>query len=163
MNGLVLILASIAFGLLFVSVDPAKAYNLISLYQKYGQRYKIDPDLLRAVAIVESSENPKAVNPSDPSYGLMQVLCRSNGKGSCSNQFNVTGWPPRWREDLLEPDYNLSIASQILTWNIRQYGLKKGVACYNNWSARFDPKEGPFQNQGYVNKVFFEYDKIKKT
>ena len=40
--------------------------------EKYGALYTLDPALVYAVILTESSGNPEAVNPSDPSAGLMQ-------------------------------------------------------------------------------------------
>ena len=62
------------------------------IYAKWGNRYGVDPDLLKAIATVESGENPSAFNPSDPSYGLMQILCRTGTDGFCANRFNIQSW-----------------------------------------------------------------------
>jgi len=131
--------------------------TLDDLYEKHGREKGLDPMLLKAIAQVESSENPDAVNPADPSVGLMQVLCVPDGAGSCSNRLNVNDWPPQSRQQLFDPDFNLHIAAQILKWNIDTYGTLKGIAVYNSWSAHTDPREGPFQNQGYVDKVLSKY------
>ena len=123
------------------------------LYSKYGKRYGVDPKLLKALAITESSENPNAVNPADPSAGLFQILCVPDGKGGCANQFNIEGWPPPDRQRLFDPDYNTMLAAQIISWNISTYGFKRGIAVFNRWKSRFDPPNGPFGNQSYVDKV----------
>lgn len=135
--------------------------RLEPLYRKHANKQGLDWRLLKAIAIVESSENPNARNPADPSTGLMQVLCVPDGSGGCKNRFNVQGWEGIRENDLLDPDINLGIASQILAWNIQRYGFNKGIAVYNSWSARNDPMEGPFQNQGYVDKVLRHYNAIK--
>lgn len=137
------------------NVKPQMSLN--DLYSHYGQIHGLDPMLLKAIAQVESSENPDAKNPNDPSYGLMQLLCRPDGKGSCSNKLNVIGWPPGSVADLYDPDYSVNIASQILSWNIGRYGFLRGIACYNNWGARLSEPDGPFPNQGYVDKVMSKY------
>lgn len=136
-------------------------WNLDDLYRKHGTRQNLDWKLLKAIAQVESSENPSAKNPADPSYGLMQILCRSSGPTSpCTNKLNVNGWPAT-PETLYDPDFNLYIGSQILRWNIDTYRLLKGIAVYNNWGARLDPEEGPYRNQGYVDKVMGAYNAIR--
>lgn len=131
--------------------------SLDDLYAHYGQLQGLDPLLLKAIAQVESNENPDAKNPNDPSYGLMQLLCKPDGQGSCSNRLNVLAWPPHSMADLYDPDYSLKIASQILSWNIDRYGFLRGIACYNAWSAHTAPENGPFPNQGYVDKVLSKY------
>lgn len=125
-----------------------------ALYKKHAEGKSFDWKLLKAIAIVESNENPSAQNPSDPSYGICQVLCVPDGAGSCKNRLNIIGWPPESMESLFDPDVNLYYAAQILNWNVQTYGQKKGVAVYNSWEAHLDPADGPFVNQGYVDKVF---------
>jgi soluble lytic murein transglycosylase-like protein len=166
MNQFILIAASI-LGLfaLFRQTDEAideieaeaGGTALDDLYEEYGASWGLDPKLLKAVAQVESAENPNAKNPTEPSYGLMQIYCVDDGTGSCANNLNIIGWPPAEREDLFDPNTSLYYAAQILAWNIENYGFKRGIAIYNSWSARKDPKDGPFVNQGYVDKVLGKY------
>lgn len=131
-------------------MKPVKS-NFDPIYRRHATPNGLMPSLLKAIAFVESSENPMAVNKSDPSYGLMQILC--TGKGAmCENRFILPGWPVT-RDSLLDPELNVSLGAQILGWNVSQYGLLKGIAVYNNWSARSAPREGPFPNQSYVDKV----------
>jgi len=122
------------------------------VYEKEGAIWNVNPRLLKAIAIIESGENPQAVNPSDPSFGLMQILCTPDGKGGCSNRFNIQGWPPETSERLFEPMFNVKLAAQILAWNLDQFGYPRGVAVYNAWSARHD-SDGNFRNQEYVDSV----------
>ena len=141
----------------FVDWNAKPVMSLDELYAHYGKLHNLDPMLLKAIAQVESSENPKAKNPTDPSYGLMQLLCRPDGKGSCANKLNVLDWPPGSVVQLYDPEYSLNIASQILTWNIGRYGFLRGIACYNHWGAHLAEPDGPFPNQGYVDKVMSHY------
>lgn len=124
------------------------------LYKKHGAAFGVDWRLLKAIAQVESSERADAVNAADKeSIGLMQVLCQPDGQGGCRNKLNVQGWPETTRAKLLDPDWNVYIGAQILAWNIRTYGLPKGIAVYNAWDQRHAPTAGPFKNQAYVDKV----------
>jgi soluble lytic murein transglycosylase-like protein len=131
------------------------------LYERHGLQKGVDWMLLKAIARVESSENPRAKNPLDPSIGLMQILCQPDGQGGCKNRFHILDWPPESEAALYDPDLNIHFGSQILAWNVQTYGLKKGVAVYNCWDSRLDPASGPFRNQRYVDKVFREYSAIK--
>lgn len=128
---------------------------LDDIYKEQGQRFGVDWKLLKALAIVESSERPQVKNPADPSYGLMQVLCVPDGNGGCSNKFNIEGWPPAKAEDLYDAEYNVSLGAQIIKWNIETFGFEKGIAVYNNWSARNE--QAPYSNQSYVDKVLREF------
>jgi len=146
-----------------ISVDfsdiatPLPSSGLDLIFLKYGTMYNLDPALLRAVAMVESSMNPNAkrINPPrDVSVGLMQILCLPDGKGGCTNKFNIDGWEGITFNKLFDADLNVKLGAQILAWNIKTFGYKRGIAVYNSWSARNDPPNGPFMNQGYVDKVF---------
>lgn len=129
--------------------------SLDDLYHKHGTFKGLDWRIIKAIAIIESNENPQAINPTDPSYGLMQVLCTATAMTQqCTNRFpSVPRWSEATRERLLtDPDFNVHVGSTILKWNIDTYGMPKGIAVYNSWSARHDPANGPFRNQGYVDK-----------
>ena len=152
----------LAFGALFMFLFADKIpagvrrfLNFDPLYQKYGEKYGVDWRLLKAIAQVESSENPQAVNPADPSYGLMQILFPQS--------LNIENWPPKNSVELMEPDYNVSVGAQILAWNIRSYGFYRGVAVYNSWGSRLNPELGPFDNQSYVDKVMAAYAQLGGT
>ncbi len=137
---------------------PRLIMDLDLLYEKWGQRYGVDPKLLKALAIVESSEQPNAKNPADPSFGLMQILCVNDGLDNpCKNKFNIEGWEGATPNRLFNPDFNVSLGAQIIAWNVRTYGFKRGIATYNRWASRKDPADGPFGNQRYVDKVLREY------
>ncbi len=149
--GAVLALAS--FGAI-AAPGRKKMSGFDSIYQRHGVALGVDWRLIKAHAQVESAENPAAINKADnESIGLMQILCRPDGKGGCSNRLNVSGWRETTRAKLLESDWNVFIGAQILAWNIGQYGTLKGIAVYNAWDQRNAPKAGPFKNQVYVDKV----------
>lgn len=130
------------------------------LFSRWGTRYGVDPLLLKAIATVESSLDPEAVNPNDPSVGLMQILCKPDAEGRCTNRFNVDRWNQATWQRLLDPDFNVEIGAQILAWNLKTYGYPRGIAVYNSWSARHDPVNGPFMNQSYVDKVIAQYSRL---
>jgi len=131
--------------------------TLDEIYKNAGDQYGVDWKLIKAHAIIESSERPGVKNSADPSYGLMQILCLPDGNGGCRNKFNIKGWPPKTSEELFDPVYNVDLGAQIIRWNQDTYGLKQGIAVYNNWGARNDSYDGPYRNQAYVDKVLTEY------
>ena len=123
------------------------------LFKREARRVGVDWRLLRAIAMVESSLDETAVNPSDPSIGLMQVLCRADGgDGRCQNKFLLPEWDQATPRLLKNPEFNVRIGAQIIGWNVDKYGLPKAVAVYNKWSARKEAGP-PFSNQVYVDKV----------
>jgi soluble lytic murein transglycosylase-like protein len=138
--------------------------SLDSLYAKYGARYGVDPALIKAHAIVESNERPDAVRnnpPHDVSVGVMQVLCLPGANGVCSNRFNIEGWSGMTFDRLKDAETNIMLAAQIIAWNLRTYGFKRGIAVYNSYAARHAGENGPFPNERYVAKVLFHFNKLK--
>ena len=132
--------------------------SIDDLLKKWSAVYGVDWQLLRAVALKESRLNPRAVNLADrESIGLMQVLCRPDGRGGCGNRLNVDGWSEATREKLFDPDFNIRIGAQILAWNICTYGMPKAIGVYNRWAERRSPVAGPFENQSYVDAVLANY------
>lgn len=140
---------------LCLAAAPAQAGDLDHLYRKHGAAHGVDWRLLKAIAIVESRENPRAVNRRDPSVGVMQILCRPHG-AVCGNRLDVPGCPPA-RERLFDPDFNIGVGARILAANIRAYGRDKGVAVYNSWAAHRTRRDRKFPNQDYVDRVLREY------
>lgn len=141
-------------------VSKQEEQAMDEIFQKYGVKYGVDPILLKAIATVESSLNPQAVNPADPSVGLMQILCLPDGKGGCRNRFNIDGWEDATFERLKDADFNVMLGAQILAWNLKTYGYPRGIAVYNAWDQRHAPVNGPFKNQSYVDKVIGAYRKL---
>jgi soluble lytic murein transglycosylase-like protein len=129
--------------------DETAGMNKDELYLYWGKHYGVEPLLIKAVAFVESGENPNAKNPAEPSYGIMQVYYTG------SNDLDADGWPPESADQLYNASYNIKIGTQILRWNLKTYGFPKGIAVYNKWSARLEIQ--PFTNQSYVNKVLDRY------
>lgn len=139
--------------LAWLAAAPASAGEFDALYQAEAAKHGLDWRLVKAVARVESSENPRAENRRDPSVGLMQLLCKYDAQGRCTNRLRLDGWAGVTREQLLDPATNVRFGTAILAWNIRTYGLRRGVACYNAFRACLDAQAEPFSNQAYLEKV----------
>ncbi len=143
---------------LSAETSDTNAPSMNHLFRKWGAKYGVEWKMLKAIARKESRLNPNAVNNADnESIGLMQVLCRPNGRGGCANSLKVDGWSEVTRRKLFDPDFNIKIGAQILAWNIRKYGMPKGIAVYNRWAERSSPVAGPFENQSYVASVLVNY------
>ena len=146
-----------------------RAPTLRELYAKHGAAYGVDPLLIEAIAMVESSQRADAVRwnpPHDVSVGVMQVLCAPPADalpGSdfvCQNRFNISPWPVRFSE-LKNPDLNIALGVQILAWNLRTFGFPRGVAVFNMYSMRHAGIDGPFENRQYVDRVLSIYQGLK--
>lgn len=137
-------LAIVAFAL------PASLFSIQAkafCYQEAGLRYGIDPVLLRAIAKVESNENPKAINhnASSTDYGLMQIN---------------SSWLPKLKafgiekEHLWDPCISAHIGAWILSHNVQTHGRSwKAIGAYN---ARSSHKQ-----MVYANKVYRTLKKMR--
>lgn len=125
-------------------VGGAPQADFSSLYQKYGNLFGIDPNLLRATAQVESSENPDALGPAivagpdkgTNATGLMQVTNSTNkdfGGG-----------------DLSDPDLNILRGAQT---------LRRALNAKGNYADAFNAYSGG-GGQDYYNKILANYTKL---
>lgn len=102
--------------------------------------------LVKAIIATESAWNPGAVNPRDPSYGLMQVMPASAGGA---------GPPGVSGAELLDPETNIRAGSEYLRALIARYGrgaLSDVIAAYNAGRPRRSA-DGRYLNQAYVDEV----------
>ena len=119
-----------------VKVEEVKE---VSIYERYGKQYGISSKLLKAVAKVESGEQPNMVGDDGESIGLFQIQ-------------------PKWHsqrlkegESLLDPEVNTRIACEILTELMDKYGtLDEVLTAYNCGHG-----DG---SRVYANKVYEEME-----
>jgi len=115
-------------------------------FNRAGVMYGISPELLEAIARVESGLDPDAINRNrdgSSDYGLMQINSRWQEKLSGN-----------WQH-LSEPCYNVMVGSWILRQCINRYGYTwDAVACYHTGKGISDLK-GAKKNRAnsYVRKV----------
>lgn len=95
---------------------PAAAQNkpsqFDSLFEAAGKKYGVDPQVLKRLAITESSLNPQAVNKGDGnggSFGLMQI----NGQ-----HFNGQLTP----QQIMDPATNVDYGARIFAQALKQAG-----------------------------------------
>ena len=104
--------------LLFNSCEARGYDHLISLY---ARKYAINESLAKALVLVESSNNPRAVSNMG-AVGLTQVMYRYH-KERCRLKS---------RKQLFIPAVNLNCGMRVLRYYIDLCGNeKKGLACYN--------------------------------
>jgi soluble lytic murein transglycosylase-like protein len=118
------------------------------IYQKWAAMRGIDWKLLKAVSIVESSENPNAVGDEGRSIGLMQISLIVGGSYGMNN------------EDLLNPDLNVQVGSGFLKEMIDKYGLEGGIQAYNLGETKF--RKG-LTSPVYLDKVMNEFLSLQGT
>lgn len=174
-----LVLLAVSAGALFLYSRKGEAsemnneQDLTAIFKRVGDIRGVDPDLLAAIAYVESSLKTNAVRwnpPNDVSVGVMQILCtppagtKPGDDYVCQNRLEFADqWPTTYSALLADVETNVDIAAQLLAWNLRQYGYPRGVATYNNYSARFAGQNGPFPNDAYVNRVLARLAVIRQS
>lgn len=118
-------------------------------YEQAAARYYVNPHLLKAIAKVESSENPNAININrqfkthNEDIGLMQINSR---------------WLPELqnygisREHLLDACVNAHVGAWILSRQIKVYGNTwKAVGAYHSAT--------PALNSKYAHRVYVQLRK----
>ncbi|MRT57953.1 lytic transglycosylase domain-containing protein [Cedecea sp.] len=121
-----------------------------------GARYGIEPELLQAIAIVESNGNTAAMNKNrDGSFdvGLMQINSSHFG---ALRKFRIS------QKDLLnDPCQSVMTGAWILAGQIQQFGYTwDAVGAYNAGTAN-TPKRRALRQQ-YIKKVAPQYARLKR-
>lgn len=91
-------------------------YTICSLVEKYSSLQGIDPELVMAIIIVESSGRSFAVSPKG-AVGLMQVMPHM------AEELGLDA-------DLFAIDTNIRLGTFILADNIRRWGYQEGIQRY---------------------------------
>lgn len=112
-----------------------------ALLAEAAKQHKLPITLLRAIASVESNNNPLAVNRKTHDYGLMQVNIKT------AQGF---GYKPA---DLMHAPTNVAVAAKLLKQYKRRFGHEKTWACrYNLGTARNVSQWNSCKN--YLDKLF---------
>lgn len=127
-------------------------------FNQAGQRYRIDPVLLRAIAIQESHLNAQALGVNrDKSgkilsydYGIMQINERNIGK---LQQQGII----QQREDLNNPCINIHAGAWILARHFRSCGVNWN--CLGSYNAGFKDKNQD-QRMRYARKIYDNWQQL---
>ena len=117
-----------------------------------GERYGVNPWLLRAIAQVESSLNPAATNldhyRQDGTYdiGLMQI---NSGLLPALSKYGIT------RNDLYNPCTSIYVGAWVLRQKIDAYGNTwKAVGAYNAACTKLHGEACTQARTTYADKVY---------
>ena len=92
-------------------------------------KYGVERALIRAHIKVESDFNPYAVNPSDPSYGLMGITPQlAQDYGVVYDYMNPTA---QEIAKLKDPEMNISIGTRYLAKLHKEYEFDVATQMYN--------------------------------
>ncbi len=124
-----------------------------SIIQEASDRYEVEPELIRAIIMAESSYNPNAVSRRG-ARGLMQLMpstARALGvEDSFNPEHNIHGGVKYFKQLLDRFDGDVSVA----------------LAAYNAGSRKVREYQGipPFKaTHYYIKKVFSYYNHYKTT
>lgn len=116
-------------------------------FDEAGMQYGINPQILRAIARVESGFNPRAVNwNTNGSYdfGVMQI----------NSSWGHT-YGEEWWSTLGDPCTNIKAGAMILASCMKKYGYTwEGIGCYNS--------QTPGKRNKYALTVFKQLQSIER-
>ena len=127
-------------------------FRFDNIVQRVADRYEVDPALVRAIIMAESSYNPKAVSKKG-AEGLMQLMPKT------AEYLGV--------EDTFDPEHNIDAGVRYFRQLLDQFNgnVKLALAAYNAGGSRVKKYKGipPFKDtQYYVKKVFEYHQRFKK-
>jgi len=114
------------------------------LLNEAGERYGVEPKLLKAIMMQESRGNPNAVSQKG-AKGLMQIM-PSNFKAT-----GITDWT--------DPRQNIFAGAQIMAENIKNAGGNIPLAL-RYYNGGYDRSRWGSQNEAYPGAVLAHYQRI---
>lgn len=130
--------------------------DIDAMIQAASFKYRVPAALVKAVAMTESSLNPNATNPSDPSYGLMAVMpILAEDFGIVKDWHNPTAAEIAM---IREPQTNLNIGAWHLAYLTGKYELPVAIEMYNVGERGWN--EGR-RNSVYVSRVMKYYEQYR--
>lgn len=123
-----------------------------SIIIEAANRYQVDPAIVKAIIMAESSYNPKAVSKKG-AKGLMQLMPKTAAELGVKDSFN--------------PAYNINGGVQYYKKMLNQFNgdVKLALAAYNAGSRKVKKYQGipPFKaTRYYIKKVFKYYQYYKR-
>lgn len=100
--------------------------NLADMTAKRSLKSGVPAEIIAAVVATESSCNPLAIS-NKKAVGLLQVV-----PAAWASQYDFG------KINLLNPEQNLQVGTEILSGLIKKYGLREGIKHYNGAGAETD-------------------------
>lgn len=116
-----------------------------------GKKYNIDPKILVAIGLTESSINHKAINKANRNktidVGVMQInSCHFNTLKKYTDDLN----------NLYDPRFNIHVGAWVLKRCMKRFDVSwRAIDCYNKGAGNAR------NTSGYVKKVNKHYEKIR--
>ena len=123
----------------------------LSIIQEASDRYEVEPELIQAIIMAESSYNPRAVSKRG-ARGLMQLMPKTAKSLGVEDSFN--------------PEHNIHGGVRYFKQLLDRFGgdTKMALAAYNAGSRKVRQYQGipPFKaTRYYIKKVFSYYNRYK--
>lgn len=129
--------------------DETTEHPFDQIIQKAAGRYEVDPSLVKAIIMAESSYNPKAVSRKG-AKGLMQLMPRT------AKALGV--------EDSFDPELNIDAGVRYFRQLLDQFdgNIKLAIAAYNAGSRKVREYNGipPFKHTRYYVAKVMEYHQL---
>jgi len=120
-------------------------------FKEAGERYSVDPKLLLAIGMTESSLNHMSINKANRNktidVGVMQInSCHFKTLRKYTNNINA----------LYDPRFNINIGAWVLRGCTKKFGTTwRAVDCYNKGAGN------AHKNSRYIRKVAKNYKKVR--
>lgn len=111
---MILVVASSTLGGMAGRLTAVEPYR--ELAEHWGKEYGIDPDLILAVAAIESGGDPRARSPVG-ALGLMQLMPAT--ADDCARRLKLGELET---EDLFDPELNIRLGAFYLRWLADRFG-----------------------------------------
>lgn len=123
--------------------------NYGCIIQKYASRYGVDPMLVTAVILRESSGNPNATNKYSSAKGLMQLIDSTAKDMGVTNSF--------------DPEQNIMGGTKYLSLQLQKFGdMSTSVAAYHDGPGNVEESNYAMSDttKTYVNRVMNSYNAV---
>jgi len=138
-----------------VVLSPA---TLDPIILEMGQKYNIEPALIKAIIKTESNWDVNAsrfeVHKTDSSWGLMQLML-ATARG-------ILKIPDLTTTQIINPRINIEAGTKLMAENLNRWGnMRDAIAAYNAGSPRLVKGTNKYVNAAYVDKVTKNYEIYK--
>lgn len=140
-----------------VTPSTPKAPSITQLISRNSLRFGVEEALIKAHIQVESSWDPNASNPGDPSWGLMGIT------PICAQDF---GFVQDWRHPtaaeiarLKDPEVNIEIGTRYLAKLHAKYDFDAATQMYNCGEHNFN--DHGVRVPDYLSKVRRYYNEFR--
>jgi len=162
MTGILIFAAIIGGGIILFFYASLKNPEIISaeiekeIINK-ATAYGIEPAIVMAIVKVESNFDPRACNPTDPSYGLMQITpALAYDYKLISDYKNLTNYRIELIYDIKN---NLDVGCWFLSRLLKKYPFDQAIQSYNVGERGYYLGR---RNPVYLEKVKKEYEYYKQ-